>query len=202
MAAEHRPEIMTVDEYFELERNHPERCYEYIDGYAYMMAGGSFNHDTIKSNIQRVIGNLLAENNRCNVYSSDMKTQIAHNRYYHPDVVISCDPRDRGKGDLLKYPKVIFEILSPSTEMKDRTQNLRDYLALPTLEEYILVDSASYRMEMYRKEPRKWAYYIFWLEDELALSSVDLYFPVAAAYNKVIFEQNAEFLNEDDEDSL
>lgn len=189
MAAEHRPEIMTVEEYFDLERNNPEICYEYVDGYAYMMAGGSFNHDTIKSNIQRIIGNLLLENNRCNVYSSDMKTQIANKRYYHPDVVISCDARDRGTGDLLKYPKVIFEVLSPSTEMKDRTQKLRDYLALPAVEEYILVDSASYRMEMYRKEPRKWAYYVFLLEDELELSSVDLRFPVALAYNKVIFEQ-------------
>lgn len=189
MAAERQPEAMTVEEYFELEKSYPEICYEYVDGYVYMMAGGSFNHDTIKSNIQRIIGNLLAENNRCNVYSSDMKTQIAEKRYYHPDVVISCDPRDRGTGDLLKYPKVIFEVLSPSTEMTDRTRKLRDYLALPTLEEYILVDSASYRMEMYRKEPRKWAYYMFDLEDELELISVDLRFPVAAAYNKVIFEQ-------------
>lgn len=54
MAAEHQPRLLSVEEYFELEKNEAGVCYEYVDGYVYMMAGGSFNHDTIKSNIQGI----------------------------------------------------------------------------------------------------------------------------------------------------
>ena len=188
MAAEYGPQAISVEEYFALEKNASGICYEYVDGYAYMMAGGSFNHDAIKSNIQGILWNLFLQSDKCNVYSSDIKTLVAEKRYYHPDVVISCDPRDQGTGDLLKYPRVIFEVLSPSTEIRDRTRKMRDYLALPTLEEYILVDSKSYRMEMYRREPEKWAYYMFGPEDQLLLRSIDVRFPVVDAYRKIHFK--------------
>lgn len=188
MAAGHRPKTMSVEEYFDLEKNEFGVRYEYVDGYVYMMAGGSFNHDTIKSNIQGLIWNLLLNSDKCNVYSSDIRTQADEKRYYHPDVVISCDSRDQGTGDLLRYPRVIFEVLSPSTEMRDRTRKMRDYLALPTLEEYILVDSRSYRVEMYRREPDKWAYYAFDFDDTLELRSVGLRLSVADIYRKIHFD--------------
>lgn len=188
MAIERQMQPISIAEYFKLEENAAGICYEYVDGYVEMMAGGSFNHDAIKSNIQRIIGNALADSNKCNVYSSDIRTQVAESRYYHPDVVVSCDPRDQGTGDLLKYPRLIFEVLSPSTEMKDRTRKMHDYFALPTLEEYILVDSRNYRVEMFRREPDKWGYYVFGFNDEIELTSLDLRFSVAAAYNKVHFD--------------
>jgi Uma2 family endonuclease len=50
MAIEHQ-RTMSVEEYFQLEANDPETRYEYIDGHVYAMAGGTANHDTIKSNI-------------------------------------------------------------------------------------------------------------------------------------------------------
>lgn len=188
MALEHQVQPISVAEYFRLEENEAGICYEYVDGYAEMMAGGSFNHDAIKSNIQRIIGNFLANSNRCNVYSSDIRTQVAESRYYHPDVVISCDPRDQGTDDLLKYPRVVIEVLSPSTETKDRTRKLRDYLALSTLEAYLLVDSRTCRIEMYCREAGKWTYSAFGADDELELPGIGLRFAVAAAYNKVHFD--------------
>lgn len=189
MAAERQSRLLSVEEYFELEKNASGVRYEYVDGYVYMMAGGSFDHDTIKSNIQGLLWNLLLTREKCNVYSSDMRTAVAEKRYYHPDVVITCDSRDKGRGDLLKYPRVIFEVLSPSTEMVDRTRKMRDYLALPTMEEYILVDSRAYRVEIYRRESEKWGYYTLGLDDELELASIGLHFPVAAIYKKVQLEQ-------------
>lgn len=90
MALEH-PQTMTVEEYFLLERNDPDARYEYVDGRIYAMAGGTFNHDTIKSNIQRILWGLL-RGGRCRVYSSDIKVYIAKERYFHPDVTVTCDP--------------------------------------------------------------------------------------------------------------
>ncbi len=68
---------MTVEAYFQLEEHDPDTRYEYIDGYA--MAGGTATHDTIKSNIQRILWNLLRGSN-CRVYRSDMKVYIAETR--------------------------------------------------------------------------------------------------------------------------
>lgn len=190
MAAEHQPKTMTVEEYFELERNHPEICYEYVDGYVYMMAVGTFNHDTIKSNIQGILWNLL-RGKKCHAYSSDMKTQINKKRYFHPDVVVTCDPQDRGTGDFLKSPCIVFEVLSPTTEMNDRTWKMQNYLALRTLEEYILVDSKSIKMEMYRREGEKWTYDVFGPDDELELASIGFHFPVTEAYLDAEIEKPA-----------
>ncbi len=58
MALEH-PQKITVEEYFLLEKDNPDVCYEYPDGSLYAMSGGSFNHDTIKSNIQSILWGLL-----------------------------------------------------------------------------------------------------------------------------------------------
>src|SRR6266702_122307 len=95
---------MTVEEYFQLEENDPDTRYEYIDGYVYALAGGTANHDTIKSNIQRILWNLL-RGSKCRVYSSDMKVYISETRYFHPDVIVTCDPFKRSNlhASLLKY---------------------------------------------------------------------------------------------------
>ncbi len=115
MAVEHR-RSMTVEEYFQLEENDPETRYEYIDGNVYAMASGTANHDTIKSNIQRILWNLL-RGSSCRVYSSDMRVYVSEERYFHPDVTVTCDPRDRGRVKAIQSPRFIVEVLSPSTEL-------------------------------------------------------------------------------------
>ena len=184
-----RKRTMTVEEYFLLEENDPDTRYEYIDGYVYAMAGGSFNHDTIKSNIQRILWGLLREG-KCRVYSSDVKVYISKERYFHPDVTVTCDPRDRGRGDLLLSPRVVIEVLSPSTELRDRTWKLQNYTAHPTIEEYILVSAQSMKMELYRKERNKWVYTAFGDEDEIDLVSLGVHFPIAEAYEGVDLEED------------
>lgn len=154
MVAERQPKPITVEEYFELERNSSGIGYEYVDGYVYMMAGGSLNHDTIKSNIQGILWNFL-RGKPCHAYSSDAKTYINKQRYFHPDLTVTCDPNDRGTIDIIKSPRIVIEVLSPNTELKDRTWKMQNYLTLSTLEEYILVDSHTIKMEMYRKEAGK-----------------------------------------------
>jgi Uma2 family endonuclease len=183
MALEHR-RTMTVEEYFLLEENDPDMCYEYVDGYVYAMAGGTFNHDTIKSNIHRILWGLL-RGGKCRAYSSDIKVHIAKERYFHPDVTVTCDPRDRGTGDLLQSPRLVVEVLSPSTELKDRTWKLQNYTAHPTIEEYMLVSARSFKIELYRKEQNKWVYYAFGANDDVEVACLGVHFPVADAYEGI-----------------
>jgi Uma2 family endonuclease len=147
MAIEHHQTI-SVEEYFQLEERDPDTLYEYIDGHVYAMAGGTADHDTIKSNLQRILWNLLRGTN-CRVYSSDMKVFISETRYFHPDVTVTCNSLDRGKTQVIKSPRLVVEVLSPSTELTDRTWKLKNYRAHPTIEEYMLVDSQSRKIEIY-----------------------------------------------------
>ncbi len=169
--------MMTVEQYFHLEETDPENRYEYIDGQVSMMAGGTFNHSTISGNMYSILRGLL-RGKPCRVYNSDIKVQISQKRYFHPDITGTCDPRDRGTGDLLQSPRVIFEVLSPSTEISDRTWKLQNYLGLPTLEEYILVNTKFFRMEMYRKENGRWMYDILKVHETVPLPSLGVRFPL------------------------
>src|SRR5574337_447880 len=118
MALEHIP-TMSVEQYFELEENNPDIRYEYQDGYVYMMSGGSANHATISGNIYAILRSLL-RGSPCRVYNSDMKVRVSEKRYFHPDVTVTCDPRDRGTADVIQSPRLVVEGLSPSTEARDR----------------------------------------------------------------------------------
>ena len=187
MASERTP-MMSVEEYFELEENHPDTRYEYLNGYVYMMSGGSANHATISGNIYAILRNVL-RGGRCRVYNSDMKVRVSEKRYFHPDVTVSCDPRDRGTADLIQSPRLVVEVLFPSTEARDRGRKLQCYLACPSIEEYLLVDARSMRIEIYRKEHNKWIYDAFEAGDEVELATLGIRFLVADAYEDVLFEQ-------------
>ncbi len=187
MALEHTP-IMSVEDYFELEEKNPDTRYEYLDGYVYMMSGGSANHATIGGNVYALLRSLL-RGSPCRTYNSDMKVHVSQKRYFHPDVTVSCDPRDRGTADLIQSPRLVVEVLSPTTEARDRGRKLQCYLACPSIEEYLLIDSRSMRIERYRKEQKKWIYDAFEVDDEVELPSLGIRFSVADVYEDVIFEK-------------
>lgn len=198
MALQHH-QTMTVEEYFLLEENDPNTCYEYVDGYVYAMSGGTFNHGTIKSNVHRILWGLLRDG-KCRVYSSDMKVYISKERYFHPDVTVTCDSHDRGRGDQLQSPRVVVEVLSPNTELKDRTWKLQNYTAHPTIEEYMLVSTQAMKIELYRKEQNKWVYYAFGANDEIEVACLGVHFQVVEAYEGIdpeedfaVREENAPF---------
>ncbi len=107
-----RTQTISVEEYFELEENNPDTRYEYLDGYVYMMSGGSANHAAISGNIYAILKNAL-RGGPCRVYNSDMKVRVSEQRYFHPDVTVSCDSRDRGTTSVLQSPRLVVEVLSP-----------------------------------------------------------------------------------------
>ena len=186
-----RPRTMTVEEYFQLEENDPDTRYEYIDGHVYAMAGEPANHDTIKSNIQRILWHIL-RGSKCRVYSSDMKIFVSETRYFHPDVIVSYDLRDRGPVKVIQSPHLVVEVLSPSTEMVDRTWKLTNYHAHPTIEEYVLADSKSLKIEIYYKENNKWIYDAFENNEVVTLNSLGIHFPLTDAYIDVEFEESTD----------
>jgi Uma2 family endonuclease len=185
MVAVSRRSSMSVDEYLALDRSSLEACYEYIDGHAYMLAGDTANHSAISFNITSAIHSRLRD--PCRIYNSDLRVRLSETRYVYPDASVSCDPRDRGQVDIVQYPRLIVEVLSPGTEAYDRGRKFSYYRACPTLQEYVLVDTQHQAIEVYRRETDTlWALRPFGPDDEVELASLGIRFPVAAAYRDVV----------------
>lgn len=175
------------EEYFALLESDPEHRYEYLDGYIYMMTGGSPDHSIIASNIGRILGNLL-RGRRCIVYNSDLYVELSDEYRVCPDVTVSCDPRDRGAKDAIHYPSLVVEVLSPSTEARDRGKKSIQYRTCPTVEEYLLIDSESPTIEVFRREKKGfWSLYTLGLNDDIGLTNFGIRFSVADVYENTSF---------------
>ncbi len=189
MVAQPNRLLMSVQAYLTLDRGSIESRYEFIDGLAYMLAGGTGNHALIGGNMIGELRNAL-RGSPCRVYTSDMKVRLSESRYVYPDITVSCDARERGTDDILLYPHLVIEVLSPGTEAYDRGKKFGYYRACPTIEEYVLVDTQQPFVEVYRRENGFWRLYPFGPDDQVMLTSLDISFPVATLYENVTLSEN------------
>ncbi len=186
MIAQPHRSRMSIEEYLRLDRESIEERYEYIDGYAYMLAGGTANHSTICVNITSLLNSHLS-NSACRVYNSDMKVRLSETRYVYPDASISCDERDRGTAETLRFPRLVIEVLSPSTEAYDRSQKFDCYRECTTIEEYVLIDAQRQAIDVYRRARKDlWTLHFFRSGDIVELSSLNVSLPLSALYQNVL----------------
>lgn len=150
MVASHYPIYLSPEQYLALEAESHIK-HEYIDGEVYAMAGASDAHVTIAGNIFTALRAHL-RGSGCRVYIADMKARIKSiNRYFYPDVMVTCDERDKKFDSYKRFPKLIIEVLSESTEAFDRGDKFIDYQKIETLEEYVIVNNKRQRIEAFRK---------------------------------------------------
>ncbi len=150
MVASPQPIYLTPEEYLQMEEKSDVK-HEYIDGEIYAMAGALDPHVTIALNLASSLRSHV-RGSGCRVYISDMKTQIEKlNRYYYPDVMVTCDERDRETSRFKKFPCLIVEVLSESTEAFDRGDKFADYQLLESLQEYVLINTRRQRVECFRR---------------------------------------------------
>jgi Uma2 family endonuclease len=139
IAEPQRPQKMTAEEYLEWEAKQEFR-YEYVDGKILAMTGGSIPHNDIALNFYTTLRPHLRQKS-CRVNVSDVKVKASkNNRYFYPDLVVTCEPDDLKSRDFIEHPKVIVEVLSPSTASYDRGDKFKYYRQIPSLQEYVLVD--------------------------------------------------------------
>ncbi|MEN9216876.1 MAG: Uma2 family endonuclease [Gloeomargarita sp. HHBFW_bins_162] len=139
MIANPQPRRFTPDEYLAWEAQQPHK-YEYIEGVAYAMTGGNLAHNDIVLNFYSQLRPHFQQR-CCRVNVADAKVYVSAARsYFYPDLVISCDDRDRRATEAIRYPQLIVEVLSPSTASFDRGDKFKFYRRLPTLQEYVLVE--------------------------------------------------------------
>ncbi|BAY38998.1 hypothetical protein NIES2111_33480 [Nostoc sp. NIES-2111] len=189
MIASPEPTYLTPEEYLQLEETSPVK-HEYIDGYIYAMAGASDPHVTIALNLATLLRSHV-RGSGCRVYIADMKAKIdSLNRYYYPDVMVTCDQRDQETSTYKKFPCLIVEVLSSSTEAFDRGDKFVDYQAIDTLEEYVLINTKRQRVECFKRgDNGLWILKSYTEQDKLfRLNSIGFEGAIADLYEDVVFE--------------
>ena len=148
---------LTQEEYLAFERE-ADIKHEYCNGQLYAMSGASRAHNLISLNIA---GELRAQlkGRTCEVYMSEMRVLVdAARSYRYPDVVVACDaPRFQDDiFDTLLNPTVIVEVLSLSTEARDRGEKFAEYAQLVSLRDYVLVAQKAVHVEHYLRQGTRW----------------------------------------------
>jgi len=179
--AQRKYSVMSVEDYLVLNRNSKDARYEYLDGELRMLAGGSPDHSIIIANLTAAIKGSL-KGSQCRVYNSDLQLRLSEKRYVFPDVTISCDERDRNQKEMIRHPRVVVEVLSPTTEATDRGKKAAYYRACPTIQEYMMVDSEEVFVEVHRREEERWTINTFEPGDTITLESFGIQFPIEDAY--------------------
>ena len=85
------------------------------------------------------------------MYLADVKAQLEGRNYYYPDVLVTCNLADRETPLYKRFPKLIVEVLSPSTEAFDRGDKFIDDQSFESLEEYVLINPKHRRVEVFRR---------------------------------------------------
>ncbi len=167
--------------------------HEYYRGEIFAMAGNTTQHNEIQVNLIHQL-RLALKGSPCRPYGTDQRIRIeAVNLFTYPDVVVICGEFEFAADDPMAVtnPRVIFEILSPSTEAYDRGEKFELYQHLPSLQEYILVAQNRARVDRFTREPDgQWRLKSFaGLEDALEIESLKCRIPLALVYENVKFAQ-------------
>lgn len=194
---------MSVEEYHRLEQLSPDRKYEYINGVAYMMSGGSIEHDQIRRNIESALARQL-RTGPCRVFGVDVQVLLGTKKngrphFVYPEATVSCEESDRRRGNtLIEAPRVVVEVLSPSTEGRDRGIKFRAYQQCPTIQEIVLVNQYLRYVEVWQRNedepenPKAWRYRHYGAGEAVELVSINIQIPVEDIYLDVDFAEEDE----------
>lgn len=140
----------TIEEYLEIEEASEEK-HEYYQGEIFAMSGPKVPHGIISGNTFGLLFNKL-KGKPCRPFNGEQRIHIEKNTLFtYPDIFVVCgeiETRNNDDWNILN-PTVIVEILSPSTRDYDRGQKFKLYRDIPSLKEYILIDSEFINVEVF-----------------------------------------------------
>lgn len=177
----------SAEDYLAWELQQPDK-HEYVRGEVFAMTGVSDAHATVSVNfVTRLHAHLRGT--PCRLFASDMKLGVAAaNSFFYPDLLVTCDQRDRAAAaNYVKcYPTLLVEILSKSTEAYDRGGKFAIYRLIDTLREYVLVSTDRKAVDVFRRDPTgRWVLYPFEADADLELASIDFRCPLPALFEGI-----------------
>lgn len=184
---------LTLDEFLAWD-NAPGRGdhqrHEFFDGVIAAASGAFFgakkNHERVVVNLVFALRGHLADTG-CEVFGSNLRLLCDDaGAAFFPDVSVVCDAEDERTGDEMRRPMILIEVLSKSTESRDRTVKRRHYLQIPTLKEYVLIDYLQRRIDIHhRQQDGSWRLRQCIADAPLTLDSIGLVMPAEEVYRRV-----------------
>lgn len=178
--------LMSEEEYLAFEAKSKIR-HEFMDGEIYAMAGASRRHNLATTNISTEL-NLQLRETDCEVYASDFRVKIREGHNVYPDVAVAYGEIETESSDTtLLNPVVVFEVLSKTTEKRDRGDKAEDYFKLESLQDYVLVSQYRVRVEHFsRQKNNVWTLRIYEdLSDVVELASINCRISLQLIYLKL-----------------
>ena len=178
---------LSPTEYLEWEEKQTLK-YEYINGEVFAMTGGTIIHNDITINVTTELKSHL-RGKGCKVQMTDVKLGISQQgNFFYPDVMVTCDARDKQERLIVYHPCIIIEVLSPSAEAFDRGNKFKFYRQIDSLKEYVLIDSQKINIDVFRLNSNGfWELHSYQENNELLLKSIDFSCPVSMIYEDVYF---------------
>jgi Uma2 family endonuclease len=177
----------TPEEYLAFERGAEEK-HEYRAGEIIAKAGATRAHNLITLNIARRVANQL-DGKPCETYANDMRVRTTPSDYVYPDVVVVCgEPQfEDDEFDTLLNPLVVFEVLSKSTESRDRGEKFSDYRGVAGVTDIVFVSEYRMRVEHYvRRADGEWTLRDVTAPDAaISIDSLDCSLTLAEIYERV-----------------
>lgn len=176
----------SAEDYLAWEADQKQR-HEFLDGEVFAMAGAEDRHVTVAMNAAFALRQHLS-GSPCRTYMSDMRLHVsAVNSYFYPDVLVTCSARDQASALVKTEPKLIIEVLSPSTAGYDRGVKFNAYRHLDSLQEYALIDIDTRNTDVYRKgSDGFWVLHPFERDATVTLASVALQITAAQLFADVV----------------
>lgn len=135
---------------------------EWCAGLVFAMSGGSPEHSRLCANVIRI----LPAHGDCSVFDSNADIWVEAAQWYgRADASMICGAlhthtvKKQGKtlGEAITNPVVIVEVMSPSSEERDRGEKFSAYKQISSLQEYVLVSQDERRVEIRRRGDRGWS---------------------------------------------
>ncbi|MDB5070388.1 MAG: hypothetical protein JWM87_1499 [Candidatus Eremiobacteraeota bacterium] len=175
---------MSLDEFLAWEAGETTK-HEFVDGHVFAMAGASRAHGTIALNLAALVRPAIRKTGR-QAYLADMKIIPPGQRSVrYPDFVLTCDSRDLADEQITRFPKLIVEVLSRSTAAVDRGEKFEEYRRIPTLEEYVIIDSTQVLVEILRRGGDLWTFKGYGPGSTFRLESIPLDIAVNDLYEDI-----------------
>lgn len=182
MAEPARDLSMTLAEFLTWDDGTDTR-YELVDGQVRAMAPPAEAHGTVVRNVGALIRSVLRAPCRV-VAEAGIVPDDRDDTYFVADMAVTCAPPAPGRINVLE-PRLVVEVLSPSTAAHDRGRKVTAYREIPSVEEILLLSSEARRAELWRREGDRWIVRDLIGDAELTLDSVGLATSLAAIYEGV-----------------
>lgn len=173
---------LSIEEYLEHEAQSPTR-YEYVDGQIFAMSGARMRHSIICGNVFLAMATHL-RGSPCMAFKESFKVALRTRErsfMYYPDVMVACGKKDP-QSVYLEDPKLVIEVLSPSTARVDRNEKARNYRRIPTLQEYVLIAQSPCQVVIQRREEEWRSRTLDSVDQTLRLESIAMSLRLADIY--------------------